>query len=166
MKLKDFKKGCNKLLLETFESKYPVYGNEVVDGYDRPSFFTELLPRTWKHVNRNMIEVGLTFKVTFLEQTHDEATCLGIVDSIQEAFGWEVTSAGRKWLCESIDYDWIDTSNNVLQVTIDFANVRVVAVKEVDAKTIDSVILDLEIYSPSHDLMAKETYPIGEKEGD
>lgn len=160
MKLKDFKKDCNKLLSETFESKYPIYGTETTDGYKRPAFFTELLPRTWQRKNRNIVEVGLTYKLTFLETTHNEATCLSIVDSVQEAFGWTVKAAGKTWLCDSIDYDWIDTGNDVLQVTIDFANTRVVTTRPVKGDMIESVLLDLEIYSQNHKLMAKEEYQI------
>lgn len=163
MKLKDFKKGCNQLLSETFESKYPIYGTETTDGYKRPAFFTELLPRTWQRKNVNVVEIGLTYKLTFLETTHNEALCLDIVDAVQSAFGWTVKAAGKTWLCDSIDYDFIDTSNDVLQVTIDFANVRIVNTKAVTGDLIEKVFLDLEIYSPSHDLMAKDEYEITKK---
>lgn len=160
MKLKDFKKGCNQLLLNTFESKYPVYGSETTDGYKRPSFFTELLPRTWQRKNRNIVEIGLTYKLTFLETTHNEALCLDIVDAVQTAFGWEINATGKTWLCDSIDYDFIDTGNDVLQITIDFANVRIVNTRATTSEMIESVFLDLEIYSPNHELMARDEYQI------
>lgn len=159
MKLKEFKKGCNTLLLETFESKYPVYGTETLDGYKRPSFFTELLPRTWRRLSKNITEVGLTYKVTFLETTHDEALCLGIVASVIEAFGWTIKAAGLTWICETIDYDFVNNTD-VLQITIDFATIRTVTVAESTTGLIESVLLDLEIYSPNHELMGKETHII------
>lgn len=145
MKLKDFKKGCNNILSETFENKYPVYGTETIDGYKRPSFFTELLPRTWSRVTKNMIECGLTYKVTFLETTHNEALCLSIVDELTQAFGWTIKTAGKTWLCDSIDFDFVNNTD-VLQVTIDFANVRLVTTAEAPAEMIETVFLDLEIY--------------------
>lgn len=160
MKLKDFKKGCNSILAETFENKYPVYGSETTDGYKRPAFFTELLPRTWKHINKNMVDVGLTYKATFLEKTHDEAKCLEIVDAIHAAFGWTIKAAGKTWLCDGIAIDYIGTSNDILQVTIDFATARLVTTAESTSQMIESVLLDLEIYSPNHELMGKDEYKI------
>lgn len=164
MKLKDFKKGCNNILSETFENKYRVYGSEVTDGYERPSFFTELLPRTWRHVNKNIVEVGLTYKATFLEATHNEALCLSIIDAIHDTFGWTITAAGKVWLCDQIDFDYIGTTDDILQVSIDFATARFVSSTEPTADMIESVFLDLEIYSPAHELMSKETTQITKKE--
>lgn len=158
MKLKDFKKGCNSILSEAFE--YPVYGQEVLDGYKRPAFFTELLPRTWKRVNRNMIEVGLTYKITFLEKTHGEAECLSIVDAVSELYGWTIKAADKTWVCEEIDHQYIGTDNNILQISIDFANIRVVTTRETTTEKIEGVLLDLEIYSPNHELMGRDTYKI------
>lgn len=154
MKLKDFKKGCNDILSEAFE--YPVYGQETLDGYKRPSFFTELLPRTWHRVNKNIIECGLTYKITFLETTHNEALCLSIVDVISSLYGWTIKAADKVWLCDNIDYQYIGQENDILQVTIDFANVRLVTTTEAGLDMIETIFLDLEIYSNGQ-LMSKDS---------
>ena len=155
MNLKDFKKACNDLLSSTFNSKYPVYGTATKDGYKRPSFFTELLPRTMKPLSSTMTEVGLTYKFTFLEQTHDEAACLDIVSASMRAFGHHIRAAGSWFVVEGIDYAFIDTNADVLQVSIDFATVRTVSPRATEAGTVSFISMDTEILSPDRELMAR-----------
>lgn len=155
MKLKDFKKACNDLLSGAFNEQYPIYGTAVKDGYKRPSFFTELLPRSMRPLSRNITELGLTYKFTFLERTHSESTCLDIVATAAEAFGIRIRAAGKWFTIESYDYEFIDTNRDILQVTIDFAAVKTVTKKAGTEDLIREIDMDVEILSPNNELMAR-----------
>ena len=41
---KSVKAACNGVLSTAFNQEIPIYGNDTLDGYRRPSFFTEILP--------------------------------------------------------------------------------------------------------------------------
>ncbi len=131
MSLRDFKKACNKILYEAFDQQYPIYGSETKDGYQRPSFFTELLPQTIRQVSRHISETGLTYKITLLEKTHDESMCMDIVDKVRGAFSPYITVCGGKLPVSSFDFEFIDSGNDVLQITIDFESTRTVQ-EEID----------------------------------
>lgn len=155
MKLKDFKRACNDLLSGAFDGQYPIYGTAVKDGYKRPSFFTELLPRSMRPLSQSITELGLTYKFTFLEQTHSESTCLDIVATTAEVFGIKIKAAGRWFTVESYDYEFIDTNHDILQVTIDFATVKAVTKRTDTEDLIREIDMDVEILSPNNELMAR-----------
>lgn len=124
MKVKDVITACNALLAKTFV--FPVYGNGTYDGYKRPAFFTEILPRNYTRQGLNAVTMGYTYIITFLETTHDESLCLDIVDTVREAFGASVKTASGRATVEEMDFNWIDANNDVLQISIDFAPVTVI----------------------------------------
>jgi hypothetical protein len=72
------------------------------------------------------VNAAYTYKITFLETTHDEDVCLGIVDTVMQDFGYLVACGSEFLLTQEIDYDWIDSNHDVLQITIDFAPFTVI----------------------------------------
>ena len=120
----DVKKTCNELLQTTFPD-ITVYGNGVYDGYTRPSFFTEIL-ETYNNLSPYQRSRGYSYKITYFETTHDEKRCLEIYEEILYVFGIDVTirTDERKirLLVDSIDFQWIDTNADKMQITIDFAD--------------------------------------------
>ena len=62
-----------KVLIEKMKTKYPestyrYYGIQVVEGYQKPSFFTQLKPVTLDFSNRNSTENVLTFYITYFQK--------------------------------------------------------------------------------------------------
>ena len=155
MKLRDIKSGCNKLVADAVP-EYPVYDTDTYDGYQRPAFFTELIPRQYEILSRTTVSAGYTYKITFLEETHSELLCLDIVDAIREAFALTVKCGDRRLTVESLDYDWIDTNNDVLQISIDFANITIVTKKQIKPGMSMMEIIDVDIIlEPSHDIITE-----------
>ena len=120
----DVKKTCNELLQTTFPN-ITVYGNGVYDGYTRPSFFTEIL-ETSNNLSPYQRSRGYSYKITYFETTHNEKRCMEIYEEILYVFGIDVTirTEDRKMrlLVDSIDFQWIDTNADKMQITIDFAD--------------------------------------------
>jgi len=134
------KAACNALMGSLF-SDMSVYENEVLDGYERPAWFAELLVNPYRRPGRYSHEYSYTYKVTLLEDVHDEALCLEAVDTIRTGFGQMVKVGSGHMVVETIGMDWIDERNDVLQVTIDFY-----PVSEISGRTEgEDLMLDLTL---------------------
>ncbi len=120
MTLQEVKKACNDLLAAEFP-EIEVYNGDTLDGYQRPSFFTEILTRGAKaRASPYITEVGYTFKITYFEWIHREADCLELYERICDRFGIAVAVGDRKLVVEDVDYQWIDEHQDKMQITIRF----------------------------------------------
>lgn len=144
MKAKELITACNAKLQELFPA-YPIYGNDTYDGYERPAFFTELISREFARSSVSSMTVAYTYKLTFLETTHNEPLCLDIIDTIQDSFGLTLKTASGYATVETIDFDWIDSNNDVLQITIDFASVTSIRRPDVTAPVMEVLDADISV---------------------
>lgn len=115
----ELKQACNGVIEEAFP-QIKIYGNDTMDGYARPAFFTEIIPHGFSHDTKNYSANGATFKATLLEQTHDEALCLNVYDKIQDYFGMTLPVGARKLLVGEISFDFIGEYRNILQISVEF----------------------------------------------
>ena len=68
-----------------------------------------------------LTQIGFTFRITYFEETHDEARCLEVYEKICKAFEPTIKVKGRvRLIVNSIDYSWIDENADKLQVVISF----------------------------------------------
>lgn len=118
--IKDVKTACNATLHGAF-SNIPIYGTDTLDGYARPSFFTEIIPHSRRKTSPYLTQIGFTYRITYFEETHDEAHCLDVYEAICSAFGHAVKVKGHvRVVVSDIDMSWIDENADKLQVTISF----------------------------------------------
>lgn len=118
--ISDVKLACNRTLRSAFPN-VKVYDNDTLDGYQRPSFFTEIFSHGRTKTSKHLTQVGFTFRITYFEQIHDEAHCLEVYEKICRAFEPAVRVKGRfRVVVRDIDYAWIDENADKLQVTISF----------------------------------------------
>ncbi len=116
----DVKRACNQTLRAAFPDM-KVYDNDTLDGYTRPSFFTEILSRGRKKTSKYLTQIGFTFRITYFEELHDEAHCLEVYEKICDAFGAAIKVKGHvRLVVNNVDYSWIDENADKLQVTISF----------------------------------------------
>ena len=95
MTLQEVKKACNDLLAAEFP-EIEVYNGDTLDGYQRPSFFTEILTRGAKaRASPYITEVGYTFKITYFEWIHREADCLELYESLESR--WQSETGSWWW---------------------------------------------------------------------
>lgn len=119
---KDVKTACNRTLAETFPD-VKIYGTDTLDGYERPSFFTELTSRGRERESRYLARFGYRYRITYFERTHDEAHCMDVLSKIMGAFEpYIILSNDRhnRLFVEDVDWQFIDENADKLQVTIDF----------------------------------------------
>lgn len=118
--ISDVKLACNRTLRSAFPN-VKVYDNDTLDGYQRPSFFTEILSHGRMKTSKHLTQIGFTFRITYFEQIHDEAHCLEVYEKICRAFEPAVRVKGRnRVVVRDIDYAWIDENADKLQVTVGF----------------------------------------------
>ena len=116
--ISDVKLACNTALKSVFP-KVRIYDNDTLDGYVRPSFFTEVLSHGRRKQSRYLTQIGFTYRITYFEKTHDEAHCLEVYEKICSAFEPALRVKGHvRLLVNSTDYAWIDSNADKLQVTI------------------------------------------------
>ena len=145
---KAVKVACNGVLKAAFNDELPIYGNDTLDGYERPSFFTEILPAPREKTGRYLTRHGFTFKITYFEVEHDEAHCLDVYKTICQAFEpfviMNVNDKKRRLMVEDIEMAWIDENADMLQVTINFYRVVELGGYTDDNDLMESVELDIE----------------------
>ena len=138
----DVKRVCNQTLKAAFPSM-KIYDNDTLDGYTRPSFFTEILSHGRTKTSRYLTQIGFTFRITYFEETHDEAHCLEAYEKICKAFEPAIKVAGCvRLVVRDTDYSWIDENSDKLQVTISFYDAVELGGYTEDADTMEELDID------------------------
>ena len=114
--LKQLKKACNDKVKSTFPA-IKVYGNDTIDGYDRPAFFSEILHHGYSHESKAYAINGATFKLTLFEKSHDEEYCLDVFEKLRDSFGMTLQVAERHLLVGEFSYEFIGENANMLQIS-------------------------------------------------
>lgn len=118
MALKDVKKGLIALL----KTKYPdyhYYSMAVTEGYERPSFFTQLKPVSLNPVTERVRENIVAFYIDYFQEKVNEADIFEKIEEIKKLFGTHVMVEGRALDVQSFDYDFIGTDRNILEISIE-----------------------------------------------
>lgn len=105
------------------KSKYPQYktqGHEVTEGYKKPSFFVDLIPRSITNESVNFKKYSYTAMVTYFQETADEIDNLTKVDEIQELFGYHLKVGSELFPITGYSYDFVGEYTNILQISVDF----------------------------------------------
>lgn len=121
--IKAVKTACNQVLDAAFSNKIPVYGNDTLDGYARPGFFTEIVSSPRAKPGRFLTRQTYAYKITYFEEEHDEAHCYDVYNTVCAAFGAYVKVGKKRLVIDNIDMAWIDENADMLQITIDFSPV-------------------------------------------
>lgn len=122
MTLVELKKG----LIKRMQTRYPpdmyrYYGIEVVEGYVRPAFFTQLRPVSMEDANLNSTENILTFYINYFQKRPDEADILRKVDEIRKLFRHCVKIGDRAVDISGFSYDFIGSDKNILEISFDLS---------------------------------------------
>ncbi|ROR28368.1 hypothetical protein EDD66_105310 [Mobilisporobacter senegalensis] len=103
-------------------SKYPtykVYGHEVVEGYEKPSFFIDLLPKKNLNESINFKTKAYKILITYFPEDLNEIDNLTKADEIIELFGYKLVVSGNKIPVTDSNYEFVGENTNTLQVVIE-----------------------------------------------
>lgn len=120
IKLVDIYKSVNGLLFSKYpKDKYKIYGHEVVEGFDTPSFFVDLVPRAISNESVNFTKNAYTIMITYFQPKANEIDNLIKADEIKMLFGYKLTINDRKIPITDFTYDFAGKNRNVLQISVD-----------------------------------------------
>jgi hypothetical protein len=109
--LTDIKTAINTLLINKFG--YKVYGNEVKEGFDKPSFFVELLPNATNTENQNFTSNLLTVVITYFQDIHSyldtDLNNIKVYDEIKALFMPKLLVKDRYLTVSDFRYEYTDT---------------------------------------------------------
>lgn len=120
MTLSELKKGLLSLIQTIYpETKYKYYGMDVSEGFERPSFFTQIKPVEMDPNNYNSRNNRVTFFINYMQEVVDEVDALEKIQQIRDMFGLAVKIGDRAVKVVSFDYDFIGTERNIPEISID-----------------------------------------------
>lgn len=120
MTLSELKKGLLSLMQTIYpETEYKYYGVDVSEGFERPSFFTQIKPVEMDPNNYNSRNNRVTFFIDYMQEIVDEVDALDKIQQIRDSFGLAVKIGDRAVKVVSFDYDFIGTERNITEISID-----------------------------------------------
>lgn len=120
MTLIEVKKGLNEALQILYQPpQYQFYGVDVVEGYQRPCFFTKLQPIQMRPENYNTYYNQAAFYITYMQKATDEVDIMKKVEEIKGLFNLYIKIGKRALDVTGFDYDFIGNDKNILEISID-----------------------------------------------
>lgn len=121
IKITDLYNAVNSKLKSKYN--YKRYGNEVSEGYDKPSFFVNLIPKIMSNESTFYKRFAYTISITyFSDKTGADKTVdnLKKIDEIQELFGINlVIKTGVSINLSDYDYGYVGNDEDILQISIE-----------------------------------------------
>lgn len=112
------KAAVNKLLADA--TGFKIYGKEVSEGYETPSFFVEKISKGFKRETPSFAKSGFTIKITYFQKAPDELDQMRVLDQVRDAFGMYVEIEDRKLTVGEITHDFVGQKEDILQISVDF----------------------------------------------
>lgn len=120
MTIKQVKNGLIACMQTIFpKSEYKYYSMAVVEKYDRPCFFVQLKATDTSPANYNSRNMYATLYVDYFGKTVNESEMFDLIQKLQDGFGLAVKIGDRAVYVENMDWDFIGTERNHLQIVID-----------------------------------------------
>jgi len=117
IKITDIYTSVSNLLKGEYGLK--IYGNEVKEGFNKPSFFVQLLPITMHNASTNFHEESYSIVITYFQSKPDSLDNFKKVDRIRELFGQKLQIGKRLVNVTDFSFNFVGDNDNVLQVAIE-----------------------------------------------
>lgn len=101
------------------EYGYKIYGNEVLEGFKKPSFFVQLLPVTVSNASTNFHEESYSIIITYFQAQPDSLDNYKKVDRIRELFGQKLRIGERFVNVTDFSFNFAGNNDDVLQITVE-----------------------------------------------
>jgi hypothetical protein len=99
---------------------YEVYGNEVTEGYESPSFFLEIKPKSITVEGPFRRKFTYTISITYNQAVSGEIDNLTKVDEMLDLFGSHLVLAGKRTIdLSSFTYEFVGDHENILKFSMD-----------------------------------------------
>lgn len=125
IRLTDIYTAVNKLLRNRYQG-FKIYGNDVAEGFDKPSFFVNLIPLNLSNESVNYTKNTYSIKVTYFQNTKNEIDNLSKADEIRALFGFHLKVCDQLCHITDFSYDFVGKDSDILQITIDIEYVDLI----------------------------------------
>jgi len=98
---------------------YKVYGNEVVEGFSRPSFFSQLIPISSDIFKKYTSENVLMVEIVYYSLGRTDLENLKMYDILKKSFGSNLQIGIRKILIRKFRSEVIDEVDNIYSIKFD-----------------------------------------------
>ena len=143
--LDELKKGLIAVLRKQYPKGHKFYGNEVIEGYEKPSFFTQLIPATMENATQHTTNNTMLFVITYFQKQKDEADNFRKITEIRKAFGLKVEVADRQINVEELDYQFVGEEGNILQIQVTINYIDDIEKEEEQHEAIGGVVARMEV---------------------
>lgn len=107
--LVDLNNAVNSVLTKNFPN-HKIYAGEVTEGFQRPSFFTQIMPMRMDYETKNYKSGLLMVAITFFNASDKELENIKMHDGLLNAFGVALEVNRRHFLLENIRSTRADTA--------------------------------------------------------
>lgn len=132
------------LKTEYLEETYQYYSMAVVENYERPCFFTQLLPVDMRPENYNSRRNEVVFYITILLDEADEARMLDMIQRIRDLFGLNVMIGDKSVNVTDFDWNYAGTDRNIPELSVSLEWLDRIEHKN-DAPVVERVITNNEV---------------------
>jgi len=113
--LVDIKKSINNVLKNNFPD-VKIYSSDTKEGFNRPAFFTQIVPLTSDYETVNYTSNRLMVAIQYFSESGTELENLKMDEDLRKAFGMTLKVNQRSFLLRNIRSEIVD---EVLQLRFD-----------------------------------------------
>lgn len=113
--LVDIKKSINNVLKNNFPD-VKIYSSDTKEGFNRPAFFTQIVPLTSDYETVNYTSNRLMVAIQYFSESGTELENLKMDEDLRKAFGMTLKVSQRSFLLRNIRSEIVD---EVLQFKFD-----------------------------------------------
>ena len=116
-----------------------IYGDEVKEGYKKPSFFIGILPVSSINHTKNIKEEQLLITVDYFSNTKDSLENYRVMQELKVAFGQVLGVDNRKFTIQETSTEKVGEDGDIYQFTFDI-NYYELACHEPDSVLVGEII--------------------------
>lgn len=134
------------------EFGYPVYADEVVDGYQKPCFFITA-SSTMTTQARNWLEKDMQVAILHIpaDDEKNEIHYMDVIDRIQRLFQIGIPAGDRFLHIASVEDDRMGEEQDLLQITLDIPFVEQVVRPKLTTEIMEEITLNAKHKADSVD---------------
>lgn len=109
-----------KAVVNTLKSKYSykIYGREVIEGFERPSFFVDIVSQ-FNYITTNIQYVQTTITITYFQKQFNALDNEKVFDELKNLFGMKINVLDRKLTIMNPRIEYTGENMEIMQYVFD-----------------------------------------------
>lgn len=114
----DIAKAVTMVIKEAFPN-VPIYGDEVREGYKKPSFFIGIMPVSSINHTKSIKEEQLLITISYFSNTTESIKNYQVMQELKAAFGQVLGVDNRKFTIQETNTEKVGEDGDIYQLTFD-----------------------------------------------